>query len=98
MFRGKGASYLLEEKIATIRGISRRDLKLIYDELELRAQILREMVKKDITDYYDVFRIVARVYNIVEETAKGKSKEETQLAVLDGLRYALRLLKRGELK
>ncbi|RLG79485.1 MAG: flagellar protein FlaI [Thermoprotei archaeon] len=97
-FRGRGASYLLEEKIATIRGIPRRELKLIYEELELRAQILREMVKRNIVDYYDVFRIIARIYNITEETSKGKSKEETQLAILDGLRYSLKLLRKGELR
>ncbi|RLG81494.1 MAG: flagellar protein FlaI [Thermoprotei archaeon] len=97
-FRGKGASYLLEEKIATMRGIPRRELKLIYEELELRAQILREMMKRNIVDYYDVFRIIARIYNIVEETSRGKSKEETQAAILDGLQYSLKLLRRGELR
>jgi len=98
LFRGKGASYLLEEKIATMRGIPRRELKLIYEELELRAQILREMVKRNIVDYYDVFRIIARIYNIIEETSRGKGKEETQLAILDGLRHSLKLLRRGELR
>jgi len=97
-FRGKGASYLLEEKIATMRGIPRRELKLIYEELELRAQILREMVNRNIVDYYDVFKIIARIYNITEETSKGKSKEETQLAILEGLRYSLKLLRKGELR
>ncbi len=97
LFRGKGASYLLEEKIATMRGISRKNLRLIYEELDLRAQILREMVKQNITDYFDVFGIIAKIYNIVEETARGKGKGETQLAVLEGLEQALKLLRRKEL-
>ena len=98
LFRGKGASYLLEEKIATMRGISRKNLRLIYEELDLRAQILREMVRQNITDYFEVFRIIAKIYNIVEETARGKGKGETQLAVLEGLEKALKMLKRKELR
>ena len=98
LFRGKGASYLLEEKIATMRGITRRNIKLLYEELELRAQILKEMVKRNIVDYYDVFRIIARVYNIVEEMSRGKKKEETQYVILDGLRYCLKMLRMGMIK
>jgi len=98
LFRGKGASYLLEEKIATMRGITRRNIRLLYEELELRAQILKEMVKRNIVDYYDVFRIIARIYNIVEEMSRGKKKEETQHVILDGLRYSLKMLRLGMIK
>ena len=98
LFRGKGSSYLLEEKIATMRGISRRQLKLIYEELELRAQILGEMVNKNIINYYDVFRLLAKIYNIVDEKAKGKEKEGTQYAILEGLEEALRKIRLGELR
>ena len=99
LFRGKGSSYLLEEKIATMRGISRRQLKLIYDELELRAQILREMKERNIIDYYDVFRVFAKIFNIIDEKAKAmKKKEGTQYAVLEGLEEALRKIRSGELR
>ncbi len=98
LFRGRGASYLLEEKIATMRGISRRNIRLIYDELELRAQILKEMVKQNITDYYDVFRILAKIYTMIDEKLKGRGKEETQQTILEGLEEALKKLRRKELR
>jgi len=98
LFRGRGSSYLLEEKIATMRGISRRQLKLIYEELDLRAQILKEMKEKNIVDYYDVFRLLAKIYNIVNEEAKAMKKEETQYAILEGLEEALRKIRTGELR
>lgn len=98
LFRGRGASYLLEEKIATIRGIPRRYMRLIYDELELRAQILRELVRKNITDYYEVFRIFAKTYGIIDEKLKTvKAKEMTQEVILEGLEEALKRIRRNEL-
>ena len=97
LFRGRGSSYLLEEKIATMRGIPRRKIKLVYDELELRAQILREMVKQNIEDYYEVFRIFAKIYGLIDEKMKGKGKEETQMTIIEGLEESLKRLKRGDL-
>jgi len=97
LFRGRGSSYLLEEKIATMRGIPRRKIKLIYDELELRAQILREMVKQNIEDYYEAFRIFAKIYGLIDEKMKGKGKEETQSTIIEGLKEALKRLKRRSL-
>ena len=80
-----------------MRGIPRRRIKLIYDELELRAQILREMVKQNIEDYYEVFRIFAKIYGLIDEKMKGKGKEETQTTIIEGLEEALKRLKRGNL-
>jgi len=68
-FSGRGSSYLLEEKIATMRGISRRDIKLIYDELELRARFLRHLVDKNILDYFDVYKAVVKTYELGLEEA-----------------------------
>ncbi len=96
LFRGKGASYLLEEKIATMRGISRRDMKLIYDELNLRAQILQELVRQDITDYFVVFRIFAKIFLTLDEMLKAAGKEETQYVVVEGLEKILRKIKTKE--
>ena len=98
MFRGRGASYLLEEKIATMRGIPRRDIRLIYDELELRAQILRELVIQNVTDYFKVFKTFAKIYMILDEMLKGRSKEETQYVILEGLEKILKSIKRREFK
>ena len=68
-FSGRGSSYLLEEKIAVMRGISRRDIKFIYDELELRARFLRHLVEKNILDYFDVYKAVVKTYELGLEEA-----------------------------
>ncbi len=96
-FRGKGTSYLLEEKIGTMRGLSRRNMTLIYEELNLRAKILRELVNKKVYNYYDVFRTIVRIYNLIDERAKKSSKEEAPYAIVEGLNEALKRIKRGEL-
>lgn len=96
-FRGRGTSYLLEEKIAMARGISRREMGLIYDELSLRARILKELVKHKVFNYYDVFRVITRVYNLVDSRAKASSKEETPYVIVEALEEALNRLSRGDL-
>ena len=97
IFRGKGSSYLLDEKIATMRGVSRREMKLIYDELEMRAKILNTMKKLNIVDYYDVFRVFAKIYMLIDEKMKAASKADTQKVILEGLEEALEKLKTKEL-
>nr|WP_233418057.1 hypothetical protein [Desulfurococcus amylolyticus] len=47
-----------------MRGISRKDIKLIYDELELRARFLRHLVEKNILDYFDVYKAVVKTYEL----------------------------------
>ena len=70
-FAGRGSSYLLEEKIAVMRGISRRDIKLIYEELDLRAKYLRLLVERNIVDYFKVFKAIVKAYHLgVEEAYK----------------------------
>lgn len=58
VFAGRGASYLLEEKIATMRGISKKDIKIIYDELDMRARYLRLLAEKNIVEYPKVFKAI----------------------------------------
>ena len=55
-FRGMYNSYILEEKIATMRGLS--DKREIYEHLALRTRIIEEMVNRKIFDYYKVFEII----------------------------------------
>ncbi|ADM28443.1 type II secretion system protein E [Ignisphaera aggregans DSM 17230] len=69
VFRGRGASHLLEEKIAVMRGISRVNMKKIYDELDLRAQFLRTLVEKKIFNYFDVWKAIVKTYELGIETA-----------------------------
>ncbi len=69
VFRGRGASYLLENKIAAMRGISRVQMKSIYDELEQRAYFLRLLVDKKIFNYFDVWNAIVKTYEIGLDTA-----------------------------
>lgn len=96
-FRGRGTSYLLEEKIAVARGIPRREMGLIYDELNLRAKILKSLVERRVFNYYDLFRVIARIYSMVDAKAKASPKEETPYAIIKALEEALARIRRGEL-
>ena len=69
IFSGRGSSYLLEEKIARLRGLSRRDYRLIYDELETRAAFLRELVERKVFDYFQVFKAITRAESMGVERA-----------------------------
>ncbi|MFP3295657.1 MAG: ATPase, T2SS/T4P/T4SS family [Caldisphaera sp.] len=69
LFSGKGSSYLLEEKIARMRGLSRKNYGLIYDELDLRAKYLRELVNRKVFDYYKVFKAITIAESIGIENA-----------------------------
>ncbi len=95
-FRGRGTSYLLEEKIGLKRGLSRRNMFLIYDELELRAKIIRALIEKKVFHYYTLFRILARIYSITTEYARKASKEEQPYAIIEALEDVLKRIKRGE--
>ncbi|OYT45990.1 hypothetical protein B6U90_02045 [Thermoplasmatales archaeon ex4484_6] len=57
-FRGRNNSYILENKIALMQGLS--DKRDIYKELDLRARIVTEMANRNIVKYRDVREIVQR--------------------------------------
>lgn len=78
-FRGEGMSFLLEQKIAVMRGIPERELKRIYDELMLRSEVLELMSQCGIRGYYDVWKAIKIVYEIGLETARSKLKREGRL-------------------
>ena len=75
-FRGLGSSYLLENKIAVMKGISKYELKKIYEELELRAKILEYMLKLGILDYYEVWRNLVWIHNVGVEEAYEKLRQQ----------------------
>jgi len=71
IFSGRGASYLLEEKIAVMKGIPRSRIKEIYDELEMRRAFLEEMVRRRVFNYWDVWRAIVKADELgVEEALK----------------------------
>lgn len=69
VFSGRGTSYLLEEKIAVMRGIPRSRVKEIYDELELRTLFINELVEKKVFDYWDVWRAIIKASEVGVEKA-----------------------------
>jgi flagellar protein FlaI len=60
-FVGKRNSYLLEEKIAMMRGIPSNEKWQIYSLVERRARILEKLHKdKGVTDFYELLNILAK--------------------------------------
>ncbi len=62
VFTGYGSSYLLEQKIATRLGIPPNKKKLIYEEVEKRAKILKKLHEQGVTDFYEFFKSIAKIY------------------------------------
>ncbi len=79
IFRGKGASHLLENKIAPMRGISRINMNRIYEELYIRAKFLRELLNKKVMNYFDVWRAIVKAYEIGVDRALEKLQKDTLL-------------------
>ncbi len=71
-FRGEGSSHLLENKIAVMRGIGRRELRKIYRELELRARLLDALIERGVQEYVQVWRVVKQAYNMGVEEILGE--------------------------
>ncbi|MCX8182687.1 MAG: type II/IV secretion system ATPase subunit [Candidatus Methanomethyliaceae archaeon] len=62
-FRGVGNSYLLEYKIAPMKGLSPRDARKIYNELDLRSYIIDKLIEMNVMDYYDVYAAISKIYD-----------------------------------
>lgn len=90
VFRGKGSSYLLEEKIGVTRGLSKKDMKMIYEELDLRAEILRKLADNKVFDHFTVFKFLTKLYMEVDSKAKVSKKSELQYVILDNLEKVLK--------
>ncbi len=60
-FKGLYNSFILEDRIGVILGYE--DKRQIYRDLAFRAAILREMVKRGIFDYYEVFQVTKNFFN-----------------------------------
>ncbi len=60
-FTGKGSSYLLESKIATMLGMPEHKRAQIYMEVEKRAKILERLHKAGYTDFIELFHMMTKV-------------------------------------
>ncbi len=56
-FRAWYNSYVLEELVAPTLGMTKEG---VYEELKIRASILDEMVRRNITDYFKVYELIRR--------------------------------------
>jgi flagellar protein FlaI len=79
IFRGEGMSYLLEEKIATMKGLPLMERRRIYEELFLRSSVLRLMAENSIIDYYDVWNALNKIYKIGVEEAFARLRDNGEL-------------------
>jgi len=75
-FRGLGSSYLLETKIAIMKGLSGREIRKVYEELDLRAKIIDLMRKLNIRNYWDVWDTIVWVHNVGLEKAYEKLRRQ----------------------
>ncbi|MDT8357388.1 MAG: type II/IV secretion system ATPase subunit [Methanomicrobiaceae archaeon] len=60
-FTGRGSSYLLENKIATMLGIPENRKSEIYGEVEKRARILERLHKAGYTGFWDLFHMITKI-------------------------------------
>jgi flagellar protein FlaI len=60
-FTGRGSSYLLENKIATMLGIPENRRAEIYDEVDKRARILERLHKAGYTQFWDLFHMTTKI-------------------------------------
>ena len=60
-FTGRGSSYLLENKIATMLGIPENRRADIYDEIDKRAKILEWLHKAGYTQFWDLFHMTTKI-------------------------------------
>lgn len=60
-FTGKGSSFLLENKIATMLGIPEHKKSMIYMEVDKRAKILERLHKAGYTDFIELFLMLTKL-------------------------------------
>jgi flagellar protein FlaI len=53
-------------------GLSRLEIRKIYEELDLRAEFLKELVNRKILDYFKVWEAIKKTYEISLEDALAK--------------------------
>jgi flagellar protein FlaI len=61
-FTGYMNSYLLEEVIASKRGIPPTRKREIYTELTRRGNILRRLKDQGVMDFYDLYQVLSKAY------------------------------------
>ena len=79
VFRGLGTSFLLDQKIAVMKGYTGMDVRKIYDELYMRAEILEYMISLGILEYDEVLETLLWVQGAGIEKAHKKLKNDAMM-------------------
>lgn len=74
-FRGLGTSYLMDSKIAVMRGLPENQINTIYDELFQRAEILEYMILLDIDSYNEVVQNTVWIQRVGVEVAYERYRD-----------------------
>ena len=53
-------SYLLENRVAPRRGLTQKNKRQIYNELDKKAAILEKLQLQGVTDFYDLYQLLAK--------------------------------------
>lgn len=59
-FTGYMNSYLLENKVAVKRGIPATQRRVIYQDLERRARVLKKLHEQGITDFDELYKVIIK--------------------------------------
>ena len=59
-FPGYMNTSLLEQTVASKRGIPPRERRKIYDQVEYRAEILRKLSERGLTNFYELHNILSQ--------------------------------------
>ena len=59
-FPGYMNTYLLEQVVASRRGLPPLEYRKIYEELDRRAEILKRLAERDNTNFYELHNILAQ--------------------------------------
>jgi flagellar protein FlaI len=59
-FTGFMNSYLLEQRIAPSRGISEKNRRQIYQEVDRRAALLQKLGEQGVTNFYELYRLLSK--------------------------------------
>jgi flagellar protein FlaI len=59
-FTGFMNSYLLEQRIAPSRGISEKNRRQIYQEVDRRAALLQKLGEQGVSNFYELYRLLSK--------------------------------------
>lgn len=93
-FRGLGTSYILDSKIAVMRGLDAQNTRLIYEEMFQRAEILEYLIVLGKLSYDEVLENILMVNRMGVKEAhallRGKAIQKAGAKIEDDIRKKVR--------